>query len=71
MKYRFKDRQKVWFDNRLMMGEGLVVGVVTMENFVMGATYMIEVLTCDVPIPNESYPFKTIPVIDSDLEEIE
>jgi hypothetical protein len=71
MKYRFKDRQKVWFDNGLIKGEGLVVGVATMENFIIGSTYMVEVLTCNVPFPKESYPFKTIPVIDLHLEEIE
>lgn len=69
--YNFKDEQAVKFDNHVMTGTGIVRGVSNIPQAVIGATYIIEVIESSEAIPNDSYPFKFIPMFECHMEAIE
>lgn len=66
--YTFKDGQTVKFDNEVLVGTGIVRGVSTTDQAIIGANYMIEVKECNVPVPNETYPFSFIPMFECHLK---
>ena len=62
--YRFKDGDLVAFDSGGLgpRRRGYVRGVAVVEQAVIGCLYMVEVIECDPPIPNEVYPFRYIAI---------
>jgi hypothetical protein len=66
--YTFKDGQAVKFDNEVLVGTGIVRGVSTTDQAIIGAHYMIEVKECNVTLPNETYPFSFIPMFECHLK---
>jgi len=47
----------VSFDNGVVKGIGIVKGVTTTEQPVIGCTYVLKVLESDPIIPSDLYPF--------------
>ncbi|MNC47621.1 hypothetical protein D3C76_102820 [compost metagenome] len=59
-KYNFTDKNYAAFSYSGIEGYGRVVGAATAEMAILGRFYMVEVLTSNQNLPNDSYPFKII-----------
>jgi len=66
MKYRFKQDQLVMFDVAQWQGCGLVKGVATTKEPIVGHTYIIQPV--DGSIPKEGYPFSCIALPESHIK---
>jgi hypothetical protein len=66
MKYRFKDGDVITFSGDVA-GIGIVRGCASEPVAILGATYIVEVIHCTHDFPNETYPFKFIPVFESQM----
>jgi hypothetical protein len=63
MDYKFKNNESVTFDNGVISGHGVVLGVATSGHPIIGSIYMIEVYeSLKVILPNELYPYTVIPM---------
>jgi hypothetical protein len=60
--YKYWDQQFVHFDNGVVKGNGIIVGCAIIGHPLIGKTYIIQVHQCEPQIPNETYPFRTIPM---------
>ncbi len=62
--YKFKDDEYVSFDNGVIFGKGHIVGASDTGHPIIGITYMVETIAkdCSVKLPNDTYPFQTIPM---------
>ena len=66
--FNYKQNELVNFDMGVLSGRGKVVGCSTTPQFLIGATYIVEVHECTPPLPNDAYPFDTIVVPEIHLE---
>lgn len=62
MVYTYKDQQIVNFDNGIIKGMGMIVGVATTPFAVIGSIYVIQVGSSEPSLPTEEYPFSAIPM---------
>lgn len=65
--YNFKQGQNVGFSNSGISGTGIIKGVAGAPTAVIGATYIIEVLTAHPPIDPDVYPFDHIAVFEAHI----
>lgn len=70
MEYKFFDNDYVeYFPHPDMVGKGVIRGVCTTDQPVIGATYIIEDISGNVP--NKTYPFKFFSVAEIHLKRIQ
>lgn len=60
--YTYKNGDKVSFNQPPLRGSGIIKGVSTAALPVIGATYIIELTSCNIPTPNDTYPFSCIAI---------
>ena len=60
--YKFKEKDSVAFNYGGVNGYGKIAGVATTELPVLGCFYIVNVLSSNQNLPNETYPFKSITV---------
>ena len=71
MNYKFKNNEPVTFDNGVIKGHGVVLGVATTGHAVIGSIYMIEVYeSLGVILPNDEYPYTVIPMTECHIQSI-
>lgn len=70
MEYKFKNNEPVIFDNGVIRGHGVVLGVATTEHAVIGSIYIVEVFESNVELPNETYPYTVIPMTECHMQSI-
>lgn len=68
--FKFKQDEIVEFDNNEISGKGRICGVVTIAHPVIGSTYILEPIECNVKFPNETYPFKMFAMFECMLEKV-
>lgn len=57
---KFKQDDKVAFDSGSISGIGFIKGKASSEQPVIGSSWIIQVLSSDLKIPNNTYPFDHI-----------
>lgn len=65
--YKFQDGEIVEFNQFPISGVGRIKGVANEGVAVLGATYIVEVISSTVTLPNSDYPYKTIAVFESNI----
>jgi len=60
--YKFFDGQIVTFNIRSLHGTGTIVGVSSGDQPIIGHTYMVQVISASVTIPNETYPYAVVSI---------
>lgn len=72
MKYKFKNNERVRFDNGIISGHGVVIGVASIAQSIIGAAYIVEVFeSYDVILPNDEYPYTVIPMFECHIESLD
>jgi hypothetical protein len=68
--YKFRNMSLVAFDNGVVKGEGFIVGACDTGHPIIGITYMVDTVDCNVSLPNDTYPFEILAISECHLTEL-